>query len=364
MGLESKLKRIIKLASWKVWVVLISIVLLIAVFPQLWSTFDEEKQTEKVIPVKVLEVKEEIEFETLEYIGVVDAQSIKKVGFKMSGVLEKLYFSEGESIENGDILAQLDTKDIILAVEAAENNRNSAKIAYEFAQENYEKVVQLFEAGAVSMQEKDKAKVEMENLESSYSNARIDYENKLNNLEDTTIKTDISGFVADVLYEQGEIVPAGYPAVIISSKEKEIKIGLSQNDLQKIDIGTFTEINADGSTFSGKVSSIGQLPDSQTRNYPTTIEVNDIGLPIGSTVKVFLNIGEIKGIFIPITAIKNDGHDYVYVIDENMTAHQKIVQLGKIRNTEVMVIGLSAGDRLVIEGGKRLYEGYKVSIQP
>lgn len=364
MEFNGKLSWLTKYASRKVWIILLIILLFIFSLFRFWSASDREKPIEQIKPVKIREVKEETRIETLEYLGVINAREVKKVGFKMSGVLEKVFVSIGDPIEKEDILAQLESEEIGLAAEAAENNRNNAKKAYEFAQDNYIKMGKLLEAGAVSQQEYDKAEVELENLKTLYYNAEIDYQNKLNIFEDTVLKADISGYSADVLYEEGEIVPSGYPVIIIRGRELELNIGLVQNDVEKVRIGTTAQIYSAGLEVTGIVSSVGQLPDPVTKTYPTILKIEGSALTIGSTVKANLNIGIEKGIFIPINTVKNDGQDYVYVIDQDMIAHKKLVKLGRIRSTEVMVSGLSEGDKLVIEGIKRLNEGDKVSFQP
>jgi RND family efflux transporter MFP subunit len=185
----------------------------------------------------------------------------------------------------------------------------------------------------------------------------------LNNFEDATLKADISGFVAEILYEEGEIIPSGYPVAVIRGKDLEIRIGLSQDDLQKVNLGTPAQIIGNGTTLNGKVISIGQLPDPQTKTYQTRIEIEDTTIPIGMTVRVRLDIGEEKGYFIPISTVKKDEQDFVYVIDEDMIARKKIVELGRIKESYVLVSGLAEGDKLVTDGSRRLFDGDRVLVQ-
>jgi RND family efflux transporter MFP subunit len=355
-----KVSSFTKRLNWKAWVLIFILLVFIIKLPNIFpiSSFNKDTSAEEVI-----EVKEQNIALTLEYLGVVKACELKKIGFKMSGVLEKLFVSEGQPINDGDSLAQLQTTDIVLSVEAAKNMRDNAKNAYDFSKDNYEKMKKLLEAGAISEQDSEKARVEMENLLASYNNAEIDYENKLNNLDDTTLQADIFGFVAEVLYEEGEVIPGGYPVVVIRGNDLEISIGLSQDDLQEVKIGTPAQIIANDVWLNGKVISIGQLPDPQTKTYQTRIEIEDTTIPIGMTVRVLLNIGEETGFYIPISTVKSDEQDFVYVIDEEMIAHKKIVELGRIKDAYVFVSGLAEGDKVVTEGSKRLYDKDKVFVQ-
>lgn len=314
-------------------------------------------------PVKVAEVKNESAGVALDYLGVVAARELKKLGFKMAGVLEDVAVSKGAAVAAGDTLAALETKDLELAVQASQNTRDNAQKAYEFAQDNFDKINRLFEAGAVSAAERDKAEVEMVNLRSGYNNAQIDYQNKQNLLADSILKSDISGFVADILYEEGEMAPAGYPVVILRSSGLEVTVGLAQDDLQKVKAGTAARVLYGDMEIAGEVTAIGQLPDTSTRTYPATVAIEDTTLPLGVTAEVLLELGEEEGIYIPISAIQNNGRDYVYVVDAAGFAQKKEIELGRVHNSKVLVTGLAEGDKLVIEGGKRLNEGDPVIIQ-
>ncbi|MDX9872278.1 MAG: efflux RND transporter periplasmic adaptor subunit [Clostridia bacterium] len=314
-------------------------------------------------PVKVLEVRPETIHITLNYLGIVEARELKKVGFKMAGLLVHVPVSAGQEIKAGDVLAKLETKDLELAAEGARNTRDNVRKAYEFAQDNFDKVNRLYEAGAVSASDRDKAEVELVNLRAAYNNAEIDYQNKQNMLADTVLQADLSGWVADILYEEGEMVPTGYPVAVIRGSALEVTLGLSQDDLPKVKAGTPARVISGDKEITGAVIRIGQLPDAQTRTYPVIVAIEDTALPIGRTVDVLLEIGEEAGLFIPVNAVQNDGQDYVFVANDQGIAVKKVIERGRINNSLVLVKGLDAYDKVVIEGHKRLNDGDIVMVQ-
>jgi len=245
-------------------------------------------------------------------------------------------------------MAQLGAKDFRLAVEAARNTRERAQSAYDFSQENYTKLSKLLEAGAISRQEADQAKVQLDNLRSVYHNAQIDYQTKENNLADSTPRAGFSGYVADILSAEGEIVPAGYPVIVVRGGELEITVGVTQKDWSKVSVGMGARAYALDKEVRGTVTSVGQLPDSHTRTYPVTVEIQDTSLPVGITARVLLDIGEGKGMYAPITAISNDGEDFVFVLDSQQVVRKKAVKLGRIKGTTLQVEGLAEGKGILM----------------
>ena len=358
-----KVKELVRRISWKVWVILLVLAVLLPIILGIWPSFQTELELAKSKPVKIMKMQVQTEPLTLEYLGTVNAVDVKKYSFKAAGVVSDILVTKGQTVAEGEVLARLDAKDLGLAAEAARNTRDNAKIAYDFSQDNYLKISKLLEAGAISLQEADRAKVEMENLRALYNNAQIDYQSKQNSLEDTILKADLAGYIGDVLYKEGEIAPAGYPVVVIRGEKLEITAGLTQNDWGKVCVGMGARIAVLDRQIVGRVTSVGQLPDTQTRTYPATIEINEESLPVGIAARVYFDIGEEKGMFVPISAISNDGEDFLYVLDSELKVHRKTVKLGRIKGTDVLLEGLVEGDSIIKEGINRLRDGDKVVIQ-
>lgn len=320
-------------------------------------------EQKKTIPVKTLIVIEETLPLELEYMGTVSAEEIKKLGFKIAGRLGKVHVEKGSPILPGDPLASLDTTELQNSALAAENARFKARRSCEFARDNYQKLAQLKEAGAVSAQELDKAQLELDVQEANYKNAQLDFENKMQMLKDAQLKADFAGYAADILYKEGEIVSAGSPVMVLRSEKLMVQTGLSQQDAGRVSPGQSARIVVDGREAEGSIIRVAQLPDKQTRTYLAEIEVTARDFPLGANARVFIRIGEERGVFLPITCVLNDETDYVFVVNEDSTVGKRKVMLGNIRETRVKVEGLQAGDRVVVEGMKRLNQEDRVAIK-
>ena len=356
-----------KLFSLKSLMLIFAVLL---VFTVIWSLLPSgviSDESEKIKPVKVFQAKEEAAVVELEYLGIVEAEELKKLSFKLSGKLENIYVKEGQSVSKGQNIASLENKEISMALDAARNNMEFAKKSYEFAFDNYEKMIKLQEAGAISFQDLEKARLEMENYRTLFGNSEIDYRNKLNLLEDTFLKADFDGIIADVLYKSGELIPAAYPVAIIRGEGLEIVTGLSQNDFGNIASGDIAYVEIFDKKYKGEVKSINSLPDIATGTYFTKLkimdDIEDKSVPLGVSAKIFFDAGEEKAIFIPLNIIANDGEEYVYVVGQDNIVQKRKITLGRISNTNVKVFGIRDGELIVSEGFRYLQDGDKVSYQ-
>jgi RND family efflux transporter MFP subunit len=203
----------------------------------------------------------------------------------------------------------------------------------------------------------------MEVKEASYRQAEVDYRYKQSTLRDASLYADIDGYVLDNLYEEGEVVAAGYPVIVLRSNIQVINVGLTQDDIQKVQAGTKAVVLADRNLekkATGEVTGIDQMPDMESRTY--NVEITVTGVPddyefyLGSTCRVLLEIGKVKGTWIPLSSIQNDGQDFVYVVKDEH-ALRKNVKIIHTTDTRVRVEGLEPGEELVTAGMKNLSDG-------
>lgn len=371
--------------------------------------------TEKIKPVEIMEVNEETYSITLDYLGLVESGVLKKYSFKSAGKIEEVYVTKGDKIRKGDKLARLNTEDLNYALQAAKAQLDSAQAqydsgvngatvqqinqaalnvkkaeeAYNFAQKNYDSLTELYNKNEISKQDLEKAELEMNlrkadldiakeieaEAKQGISNetekmllaqveaARINYEQKKSMVDSATIISDIDGYVVDVLNKEGEIVNSGYPVVIVSNDNPVVTVGASQKDIDKIQIGQKAIVTVNEKEYLGTVSSIGALPDMQTRTYNIDIELEENSLRVGTITDVTIILEEKTGILIPLNSIMKNGETYVYVI-ENGIAKKKTIELGDTIGANIVVNGLRNGDKLIINGFKDMTEGDKVVVKP
>lgn len=317
---------------------------------------------EPVRPVRVVELKEENYDITAQYVGFVAPERIKQYSFKTGGKVQEVFVEKGQEVKRGDGLMLLDGDSFRSALGVAKEQMESAAVPnYEFALEQYQNIKALFENGAVSKQELEAAELKMQIARAELERSSANYEESLKAVNDLTLVSDMDGFVADVLYSEGELAVPGYPAVMVHSGGKIVEVGVLGEDLGSIAVGKDVRVKAGDVETEGIVTGISRLPDRQTLMHMVKIALPGDRFAIGTIATVSVVVGSDKGVFVPISSVLKDNGDYVYVV-ENNRAVRKVITLGPVRGQTVKAEGLYPGERLIVEGMKSISTGDRVII--
>jgi multidrug efflux pump subunit AcrA (membrane-fusion protein) len=362
--------------------------------------------------VETVDLKLENTDTYLKYVGIINSDSIKKYSLKSSGMLKTIYVLPGQSVDEGDILIELDKSDLKIQTDAAKNQADAAysqyekalsgaqdedisaaridvekaQAAYDFALLTFNDAKILFEEGAVSessfkeaelglniaQKELDQSKEvlnktlsgtrseDIASAKSQYEMAYNNYEAALKLYEESTLVSDVKGYVADILYKEGELLPAGYPAILVQSANQVATVGLTQQDAEKVSVGTLAKVTVNNEVYSGKVTNMDQTPDESTMTFTAEISIDtDKKFYIGSIADVQLITGKTQGIHLEIPYILNDGENYVYILEEGKSIRKNIEVL-EIVDDKALVKGLSDNDQLIINGADNIKDGSPV----
>ncbi len=364
-------------------------------------------------PVSVRHLKSEVADKMLYYVGTIVADDLIKYSFKSGGTLQEISVNKGDPVTGGMVLAALDKSDMQLAVNAAkaqmeaakavydkavagasEEERNNAALnlqkaqdAYNYQEDNLQRIEKLYQAGAVSQSEYDGAKLKLDlskaeldqaqevynqvtggareediaAARANYEQARTNYQHQQKKYHETVLVSGINGYVTEILHEAGEIVAPGYPVVVVRSENQVITVGLSQQDVEQVEIGSKAKVTIGDITVDGVVTLISEAPNSVTRTYDTEIALLDGKFRLGIVADVKIIIGELQGIWIPIESIMFSGEDFVYLVKED-TIERRSISLLETRGSMVLVEGLAEGEQLVVSNGGQIKPGDRVQV--
>ena len=390
-----------------------------------------ESPTLKTRSVKTVTTVREEYTEYMDYKGFVIAQTQKNVAFVQSGIVKEIYIEEGQHVNAGEVLAVLDTESINAAIEnaqqdilVAQNGVAQLQIAYESGhlnlkktqesyasafdsldlsykktQDAYDKTAILYDIGAVSKQDFDDVAYALENIKNEIKKTKqayasdIDLQNKglastLKSIEgmelqkkqaeiglrqyntqlDYAILTSpIDGVVISVIAQVDQITGAGTPAVILKSEKQIISVGVSIDDVQKIEMGMEVNIELAGVVMPGEVSKIGQYPDESSRTYTVEIAPAVKGLTLGAIadIKILLKTKDV--VLVPISAVvTREGVNFAYIIEKNENGENKIVRkeiiLGEVSGSWVEAKNIEPSTIVVADDVKNIKENDIVII--
>lgn len=226
------------------------------------------------------------------------------------------------------------------------------------AKKNFDRASELVKDKIISEREFLEAKRILENSQTQLTNASV---SKHFNQNKQTVIAPMSGFLKNVLVENGQFVIAGQPLATISkSKRLLLRADVSQRYFPKL--STFRSANfmtvEGGQVFStlelnGKVLSFGKSAESGSPFLPIFFEIDNVGNFIpGSVVEVFLGSGSSMALVIPTTALlEEQGIFYAYVQMGGESFQKRELKIGASDGINVKVLsGIAVGERVVTKG--------------
>jgi len=284
-----------------------------------------------------------------------------------AGVVDTINFSNGEAVEQGELLIQLD-----ISVEQAQ--LKSAQASARLAEVEFARAERLRASGNVPQSELDRAVADLDKAKADVENIRAVIDRK-------TIRAPFSGKVGIRQINLGQYVPMGAPLVSLQANEQVyVNFTLPQQSLAKLQTGLPVILQSDafpGRRFEGKVTAVSPQIDPTTRTVELqgTVDNPDGILRAGLFVEVAVSLPDKDEVIaVPATAIVYAPYgNSIYVIDEgedgNLIAVQKFIRTGRVLGDFVEVTkGLESGDEIVSgeevvsAGTFKLFNGAPVSI--
>jgi len=290
--------------------------------------------------------------------GTVESVDKAYVSPEISGQLNEVLVVEGETVVKGQLLARLNTS-------ITENTIEEVKTQLELANTLYKKQKQLWEKNIGSEVQYLQAKNNKEALES-----------KLNTLEAQRAMADISSpinGIVDVIYlEEGEMAMPGMQLMQVINLEKmKVTASVSEKYLPVINKGnivtltfpTFPELELEVPVYrTGNVINLGN------RTFPVELRIDNIKGKLKPNILAlitFLDYSMDEALVVPSIIVKEDiKGQYLYIAKETegkLFAKKVYISTGRSYNDETLVLsGLNAGDKVIIEGYSLVSDGTEV----
>ncbi|QDR82948.1 efflux RND transporter periplasmic adaptor subunit [Sporomusa termitida] len=305
------------------------------------------------------------------YAGEVRGRYETQLAFQVSGKIMKRNVELGSVVQSGDVLMEIDAKDIAQTVNISSAQVASAQSQLSLAQANLERYRNLYEQGAASRMQLDQYQNAYEVALAAVRQATAQYNQGANQLGYSTLVADSAGVIAAVDAEAGQVVSAGQSVVtIVKNGEREIEINVPENRIdemrnsQQVQVGFWA---LPGVTAEGKVREISPVADKVARTYKVRISLPTPpdGINLGMTANVTVaGPTDLQAVYIPLSAVYQTGDTpQVWIIKDGMVSLRPI-KAGAFGDGKLEVLdGLQDGDLIVTAGVQKLRAGQKVRYE-
>ena len=338
--------------------IILGVILILIIGGRIFNDIFSNKPVAKTIPiVRTITVGKNSTENIFQYPGEVRGRYESNLAFQVAGKIVSRSVNLGDRVTAGQVLMQIDPKDITQTVNASNAVLNSAQSQYELAAKNAERYRELYNSGAVS-------KITVEQYENtanaalaSVQQAQAQLTGNNNQLEYTQLVADHDGVIAAINGEIGMVVAAGTSMVtLVQDGQREIQIFIPENQLGNIRPNQPVQVDfwaLNNVKVNGTISEIAPMADPTTRTYKVRVAVSTMPeqVKLGMTAKVVVKSGNSTDIIIPSSAIYQTGDKpNVWVVVDK---HVQLVpiEISKYSDTDVVVkSGLKKGD-VVVSGG-------------
>jgi RND family efflux transporter MFP subunit len=294
--------------------------------------------------------------------GVVTAWEEIQIGAALAGVrVEAVLVEVGDSVKKGDVLVRLDARIATAQLAQAEAAVSEARASLDLAVARAKRTKALAAEALVPAQDVDdvvageaRARAQLDTTEAARRSAQLQ-------VEFAVVVAPENGVVASRTVQPGQMVGGTDLLRLIRDGRLEWRAELDEQDLLRVAVGASATVEAaDGAAVTGRVRRIAPGLDQSRRTGTVFVELPRPGaLRAGTFAAGRILVGTGTALTVPAEAVvRRDGRAYVFLVDADHRARERLVELGSSVGDAVEVRqGLAAGESVVARGAGFLNDG-------
>lgn len=320
-----------------------------------------------------------------DYLGTIEGKVNVEIRPQVEGILEEIYVDEGAVVKEGQKLFKINPLPYQEELNNALANENVEKAKLENAKLEVDRLRPLVENDVISevrlrtaMSDYDVAKASLDQASAAVASARI-------NLEFTTIKAPVSGFIGRIPKRVGNLVSSSDPLTELSDiSEVYVYFAMSESDFlyfrkkygKQDSTGQTTDttqlipnvslIMADGTVYpeTGVVDAINGQVNRTTGaiSLRATFPNKDYVLRSGNTGTLQMEERQPGVMTVPqVATTELQDKVFVYTLSaDNKVKQQAIAVTGKSGDQYIVQSGINVGDRIALSGMDKLADGMEI----
>jgi RND family efflux transporter MFP subunit len=268
---------------------------------------------------------------------------------------------EGQRVGKGQVIATINDGGMTSQLKQAQIQADLAKTAYE-------------KQSRLWIQDKIGSEIQFLQAKTAYEAAQKSISAIQSQLSRTKVKAPFSGTIDNLIMQTGQAVAPGVPiAKLVSLGNLKVSADVSEQYISKIKVGTLVNIHipALNKQIQGRVARISNSINPSNRTFSVEVPINNSDNQIKTNMSVKLDIIDYQtnALVVPNKSISTNakGEKFVYILKKinsnKATTSKMIITTGNTNSeyTEVLS-GLSAGDKIMMEGSKSVVDNSNVKF--
>jgi membrane fusion protein (multidrug efflux system) len=302
------------------------------------------------------QVAKEGEFmSTEEVVGTVRSKTRAVIEARVGGRIETLAVNPGQLVKQGDLIAQLEVREI-------QARLDQAKATLEQANRDLERYTKLLDQNVLTKAEYDTAEARQRIAKAAVTEAET-------MLGYAKVTVPFNGVITRKIADVGDLASPGRGIVELEDPDTlRVEANVPEGLVRLLKLGQKMDVNSAeiAKPVAAVVGEIAPAADPASRTSLVKLDLPaNSGLRLGQFVRVAVPVGEKASLRLPASAVVLRGQMEMVFVAANNTAQMRLVKTGRKANGDVEIVsGLDAGERVVVEGAKKLLDGQPLQEQP
>jgi RND family efflux transporter MFP subunit len=291
---------------------------------------------------------------TAEAVGTVRPEYVATVTSRVVATIVRIGVSAGQRVAKGEILVELDDRDLRARVEQAREAVRAAEATFAQALSNYKRDKPLFDQRVISAYDFENTETALKTAQANLERLRQAQHEAEANLSYAVIRSPFDGVVIDKLSETGELAAPGKPLLTMYQQDRLwLEASVPEEQLGRISIGRAYPVRIDAlkRTLHGRVAEIVPSSDPATRTVLVRVRLeNPRDLVPGMFGRLLIPEAPQRVLLIPAPAVRRAGQLTTVDVVQDGRVERRTVQLGRAVGDKIEVLsGLAPGEVIVAE---------------
>ncbi len=328
------------------------------------------------MPVSVVKVEIAPVYDEIPLTGSVTARRVARISPRVEGFMLQMLVDEGDEIETGQVLAQLDSVLAKIGLGTTQARLDEAQAELDEAKRRRDEANELLQKKHISPTSFEASQADVKIKLAILSRLRSELEQQREILSRHVVRAPFSGVITKKEVEIGQWVETSTTLFeLVEISVLRIDVPVPQSYFDKVEVGTAAAIKFDAfpeRVYEASVSIKIPSASASTRTFPIRIEIQnpDAAIAPGMSARVRIRLassGQAKLVERDALIRKPDGSESVWLIEEvNGQAQAKsiVVKTGRTLRDKVEIISseIKIGDMVVTRGNEILQQDQKVRI--
>jgi RND family efflux transporter MFP subunit len=302
--------------------------------------------------------------------GALKATQSAIVKARVAGELQELNVREGDRVQAGQVIARIEPSEYQARVRQTQQQADAAKAQVDIAQRQFDNNQALVNQGFISQTALLTSQASLNGAKATHEAAlaALDLTNK--SLADATLRSPLSGVVAQRLAQPGERVAIEARLVeVINLSQLEIEAALTAEDASRVQVGMTAQLTVEGlaEPVTAKVLRINPSAQMGSRSILVYLGVKGReGLRQGQFAQGSLGTQSLQVLAVPVNSVRTDKpQPYVQVVQDGKVAHITVRTGERSEGDQqslVAVTGVSEGAQVLSGSVGPVREGVQVKF--